>query len=77
MPNVTPLEFEKTTVPDVAVCVPAARAPGAVLCVAEKLAVTVPAFMPNETEFEFEKTIVPELALVVPALIAAGAVLCE
>ena len=32
IPKVTLLEFEKTTVPEVAVCVPAAIAPGDVDC---------------------------------------------
>jgi hypothetical protein len=58
-PNVIPFEFEKTIVPEVAVCVPPwiaaipAAAPGFTV------AVIVDPFIPKETPFEFEKTIVP------------------
>jgi hypothetical protein len=74
IPNVKLFEFEKTTVPEVAVCVPAAIALGAVDCEADAVAVMVLPFIPNETLFEFEKTTVPELADEPAALIALGAV---
>lgn len=55
-PKETLLLFEKTTVPEVAVCVPAAIPPGAMLC--EKLAeaVIVDALRPNETLLLLLKT---------------------
>jgi hypothetical protein len=68
IPNVTLFEFEKTTVPEVAVCVPAASAPGAVDCANDALAVTVLAFNPNDTLLEFENVKADARLLVVPAL---------
>jgi hypothetical protein len=61
IPNVTLFEFEKTTVPLVAVCVPAAAA--RLLA----LAVMVEALSPNETLFELENVMAERLFDVVPA----------
>ena len=54
IPKVTLFELEKTTVPLVAVCEPAAIAPGAVDCTALAEAVMTPAFRPKETLLELE-----------------------
>ena len=81
IPNVTLFELEKTTVPLVAVCVPAAIAPGAVLC--EKLAeaVIVDASRPKLTLFAFAKVkalarfdVVPAERLTLAAAAAKDAV---
>jgi hypothetical protein len=67
IPNVTPFESLKSTVPEVAVWVPAAMPAGAVVC--EKLAdaVTVPAARPKLTLFEFENVKADDRLEVVPA----------
>jgi hypothetical protein len=65
IPNVTLLLFENTTVPLVAVCVPAAATTPAPE--GDIDAVTVDPFMPNETPLEFENTRADRLLLVVPA----------
>ena len=82
IPNVTLFEFENTTVPDVAVCVPAARAPRPDPAAAD--AVIVEPFKPNETLFEFEKTttdrfcdVVPALTLMLVSDVATDAVIVE
>ena len=62
IPNVTLFEFEKTTVPLVAVCVPAPTA----RLFAD--AVMVDAFRPNEIPFEFENVNAEARFEVVPAL---------
>jgi len=62
IPNVTLFELEKTTVPLVAVCVPAAAA----RLFAD--AVIVEPFNPNETSLLFEKVIAERFAELVPAL---------
>jgi hypothetical protein len=77
MPNVTPFESTNASVPEVAVCVPAASAPGAVLCEYDADAVTVDPLRPKLTLFAFDQTTVPAPTLAVPALIAAGPVDCE
>ena len=68
IPKVTLFELEKTTVPLVAVCVPAAIAPGAVDCSALAEAVMVEPLRPKETLFEFENVMAERLFDVVPAL---------
>jgi hypothetical protein len=75
MPKDTPLLLEKTTVPLVAVWVPAliAMPPPP----PEADAVIVLPFMPKETLFELENTTVPEVAELPAAEIAPGAVDCE
>jgi hypothetical protein len=65
MPNETLLLLLKTTVPEVAVWVPAALAMPAVGLTD---AVTVLPLSPNDTPFEFEKTRFERFWLVVPAL---------
>ena len=67
IPKVTLFELEKTTVPLVAVCEPAAIAPGAVDCSALAEAVMIEALRPKETLFELEKVHAETLLLVVPA----------
>jgi hypothetical protein len=62
IPNVNPFELLNTTVPLVAVCVPAAAATAA--CTA----VIVEPLRPNEMLFEFEKVTALKLFEVVPAL---------
>ena len=58
MPNVTPFELANATVPEVAVCVPAAALiAGCVVCAGyDALAVNVLPACPKLTLFEFEKT---------------------
>ena len=68
IPNVTLFEFEKTTVPEVPVCVPAAIAPGAVDWEKLALAVSVPALSPNDTLFELLSVNAEDKFDVVPAL---------
>src|SRR5208337_918868 len=65
IPNVTLFEFENTTVPLVAVCVPAAAA--RLLALATEAVITEP-FSPNITPLPFEKVIAERLFEVVPAL---------
>ena len=67
MPKLMPFEFEKTIVPLVPVCVPAAMPPGAVDWVAEKLAVIVAPFAPKLMLLLLLKTIALPVAFVVPA----------
>jgi hypothetical protein len=65
MPKEMLFEFEKTTVPDVAVCVPAAAfTAGCVVCAKLALAVTTELFdMPNVTLLLLLKTTVPLVAV--------------
>ena len=67
-PKVTLLEFEKTTVPLVAVCVPAWIAPGEVDCEYDADAVSVEPFKPKLTLFELLNVNADARLLVVPAL---------
>ena len=68
IPNVTLLLLLKTTVPDVAVCVPAAFATaGCVVCAATLAVICELPLMPNVTPFELTKLTVPDVAVCVPA----------
>ena len=66
IPNVMLFEFENTTVPLVAVCVPAAMAPMARASGLIDAVMTDP-FRPNETPLRFEKVTADRLFDVVPA----------
>ena len=83
IPKERPFEFEKTTVPEVAVCVPAAMPPMARASAFTEAVMTEP-FKPNETLLLFENVRAERLLLVVPAetlmfvrLVAIDAVIVE